>query len=80
MLHPDLNLPFQAGLASLIPLTIHDTDDTPDGIERTAVLKGKRLDLKEGRRVTVTGTLRVIDLPARRIGQVVVLPRSEIRV
>jgi hypothetical protein len=30
--------------------------DTPDGIERTAVLKGKRLDVKEGRRVTVTGT------------------------
>jgi hypothetical protein len=60
--------------------TIIGTDDTSDGIERTAVLKGKRLDVKEGRRVTVTGTLRVIDHPARRIGKEVVLPWSEIRI
>jgi hypothetical protein len=61
--------------------TIIGTDDTPDGVERTAILKGNRLDaVKEGRWVTVSGTLRVIDHPAPRIGQEVVLPWTEIRV
>lgn len=60
--------------------TIVGTEDTPDWIERTVVLNGKRLDVKEGRRLTVTGTLRVIDHTARRIGKEVVPPWTEIRV
>jgi hypothetical protein len=60
--------------------TVIGTTKPPDGIERTAILKGKRLDVKEGRRVTVTGMLRVIDHPAWRIGLEVVVPWTEIRV
>jgi hypothetical protein len=61
--------------------TIIGTDDTPDGIERTAVLKGWRLDaVREGKRVTVSGVLRVVDHPARRIGREIVPPWTEIRV
>lgn len=36
----------------------------PDGAERGAILMGKRFDIEEGKRITVTGTLRVIDWPA----------------
>ncbi len=59
--------------------TIIGTDDTPDAIERTAILKGRRLDVKEGRRITVTGTLKVIDHPARMVGREIIPPWTEIR-
>jgi hypothetical protein len=61
--------------------TIIGTNDTPDGVERTAVLKGWRLDtMREGKRVSVNGVLRVIDHPARQMGKEFVLPWTEIRV
>jgi hypothetical protein len=46
--------------------TIVDVDDG-DGIERTAVLVGKRLDL-EVKRIVVAGTLRAIEHPVRLVG------------
>lgn len=60
--------------------TITGTYDTPDGVERAAILRGRRFDVKEGRRTALSGTLLVIDHPARRIGKEVVLPWSEIRI
>jgi len=59
--------------------TIIGSDDRQDGIERTAVLSGWRLDM-EGKRVVVTGTLRAIEHQARLVGQELVLPWVEIRV
>jgi len=59
--------------------TIIGTDDSQDGVERTAVLVGRRLDA-EGKRVVVAGTLRVIEHPARQVGRELVLPWVEIRV
>jgi hypothetical protein len=46
-------------------ITAVDTDDRPDGVERTAVLVGKRFDVKEGKRIVVAGTLQVIQYPGR---------------
>jgi hypothetical protein len=51
----------------------------PDGVKRNAVLVGRRLDV-EGRRIVVAGTLRVIQHPARVVGEELVLPWVEIRV
>ena len=59
--------------------TIIGPDDQPDGIERTAILKGKMLDVG-GQRVTVLGKVRVIDHPGRVVGMVIVPPWVEIRV
>jgi hypothetical protein len=59
--------------------TIVDADDKADGIERTAILVGRRLDA-EGKRIVVAGTLRVIEHPARQVGQELLLPWIEIRV
>jgi hypothetical protein len=59
--------------------TVVGAHDRLDGVERTAILVGRRLDV-EGRRIVIVGTLRVIEHPARRIGQEVVLPWVEIRV
>jgi hypothetical protein len=59
--------------------TIVGPDDQPDGIERTAVLRGKRLDVK-GQRITVMGKLRVIDHPGRVVGTVIVPAWVEIRI
>jgi hypothetical protein len=60
--------------------TIIGTADTPDGSERIPIQIGKWPDVKEGRRVTVVGVLRVIEHPVRRIGREVVPPWVEIRV
>jgi hypothetical protein len=60
--------------------TIVGPDDLGDGVERSAVLRGNRLDVREGRRITVVGVLRVIDHPARRVGGELVLPWSEVRI
>ena len=59
--------------------TVVGADDKPDGIERTAILVGKRLDV-EGKRIVVAGRLRVIEHPARLVGRELVLPWVEIRV
>jgi hypothetical protein len=59
--------------------TLVGTDDKPDGVERTAILVGRRLDV-EDKRILVAGRLRVIEHPARQIGQELVLPWTEIRV
>ncbi|HEV3440077.1 MAG TPA: hypothetical protein VG122_22105 [Gemmata sp.] len=60
-------------------VTVVGADDRPDGVERTAVLIGKRFDLK-GKRIIVAGTLRVIEHPGVWIGAEIVLPWTEIRV
>jgi hypothetical protein len=60
--------------------TIIGTDDSADGVERTAILKGNRLDLKEGRRVTVNGVLRVLDHLAQEIGTLIVPHWTDVRV
>jgi hypothetical protein len=61
-------------------LTTIGTDDLPDGVERSAVLKGWSLASTEGHRVTVVGVMRGIQHPARQIGNEFVLPWSEIRI
>jgi hypothetical protein len=43
--------------------TIVGAADHPDGSERFAVLRGLRVDVEEGKRVVVAGTLRVTDWP-----------------
>lgn len=59
--------------------TVAGAEDKPDGVERTAVLVGKRLNV-EGKRIVVDGTLRVVEHPARRVGQEVVLSWTGVRV
>lgn len=51
-----------------------------DGAERTAVLRGRRLDVKEGERVEVVGRLRVIDHKPAVVGGVFVPAWVEVRV
>jgi hypothetical protein len=51
-------------------VTIVGAADRPDGAERGAHLAGRRFDIEEGKRVTVTGLLWVIDhAPAFANGQ-----------
>ena len=54
--------------------------DRDDGTERAAVLRGTRYDVGGGKAMTVTGTLKVIDHPARRVGAVLVPEWVEVRV
>jgi hypothetical protein len=54
--------------------------DLPDGAERGAILLGKRFDIEEGKRITVSGTLRVIDWPGCYIGGKLVPAWVQIRV
>jgi hypothetical protein len=54
-------------------------DDLPDGVERGAILKGKRYDISEGQRITVSGKLFVIDHEACFVGKVFVSAWTEIR-
>lgn len=52
-----------------------------DAIERTVILKGNRLDeLDLGEKVTVVGTLRVIQHPAAKIGEKSFSAFPEIRI
>jgi hypothetical protein len=46
--------------------------DLPDSSERWSMLSGKRLDLKQGQRVTVAGVLRVTDWLACYVDRVLV--------
>ena len=61
-------------------LTILGAADRDDGAERGAVLKGNRLDIAEGKRVTLVGVLRVIDHPPDVVNRVLVPEWTEIRV
>src|SRR5437773_2066781 len=54
--------------------------DRDDGAERGAVLRGNRLDIQEGKRVTVIGVLRMLDHPPGVVNRVFVLGWVEIRV
>lgn len=56
------------------------TPGRPDGVERTAVLAGRRAEVGRGRRVGVVGVLRVIDHGAAVVNDVHVPPWSEVRV
>lgn len=60
--------------------TIIGAADRGDGIERTAVVDGDRLDLDMGMRVTIFGVLRVIDHEAAFVNGVFVPGWVEIRV
>jgi hypothetical protein len=51
-----------------------------DGAERTAVLKGNRLDLDVGERVRVVGVLMVFDRKADTVGGVFVPAWVEVRI
>jgi len=61
-------------------ITVIGAADKDDGAERGAVLKGKRLDVEEGKRVVLVGVLRVIRHVAAVVGGVVVPAWTEIRV
>ena len=60
--------------------TIIGAADRDDGIERTAVVRGIRRDLDQGRRVAVLGILRVIDHGSATVNGVAVPAWTEIRV
>jgi hypothetical protein len=60
--------------------TVIGAADTGDGTERSAVLRGHRHGVEEGKRFTVRGTLRVIEHPAAFVGNEFVPPWTEVRV
>ncbi len=60
--------------------TVLGAADRDDGAERGAVLKGNRLDIAEGSRVTIVGKLRVLEHPASFVGRVFVPAWTEIRI
>ena len=63
-----------APLYTLVGRTVVGPADREDGAVRTAVLRGTRLDVEEGRRVDVVGMLRVIDHAPCFVGMAFVLP------
>lgn len=65
---------------TLLGMTVLGAADRGDGIERTAVLAGNRLDLKEGERTVVVGTLLVFRHEATTVNGVFVPGWVEIRV
>jgi len=69
-----------APLYTLVGRTVVGTADREDGAVRTAVLRGKRLDVEVGRRVGVVGVLRVIDHAPYFVGMVFVPGWVELRV
>jgi alpha-D-ribose 1-methylphosphonate 5-triphosphate synthase subunit PhnL len=60
--------------------TVVGGPDQLDGIDRGIVLDGERYDLNEGKRITVTGRIYVIDHPPAQVGTVFVPAWTEIRV
>ena len=60
-------------------VTVVGAAEQPDGVSRTAVLKGERFDVKEGRRLTVRATVRVIDHPPAFVNGVFVPGWTEVR-
>ena len=60
--------------------TVLGGEDRPDGAERGVMLKGERLDVKEGEPLTVRGLLRVIDHPAAVVNGRMIPGWVEIRV
>jgi hypothetical protein len=61
-------------------VTVIGAADRDDGAERTAVLKGNRLDLDMGERVRVVGVLKVYDRKADTVGGVFVPAWVEVRI
>ena len=61
-------------------LTSVGAADRDDGAERGAILRGRRLDVKEGQRLNVVGRFRVIDHKAAVVGTVFVPAWVEVRV
>ena len=61
-------------------ITVVGAVDLPDGAERVAYLVGKRNNVDEGKRITVAGTLRVIQHEASFVGGQIVPTWTEIRV
>src|SRR5262245_39405219 len=59
--------------------TVIGAGERPDGIERTVILKGKRLDLEPGDSITVTGTLRIILHPRSIVNGVFIPAWTEFR-
>lgn len=60
--------------------TVVGAADRDDEAERGVVLRGNRLDIGIGKRVTVVGVLRVIDHGPYAVGGVIVPPWVEMRV
>lgn len=60
--------------------TVIGAGELGDGVERTATLRGHRLNVEEGKRVTVRGTLRVIERAAHERGRVLDPAWTEVRV
>ena len=54
--------------------------DRDDGAERGALLRGRRWDVDDGKRVEVVGVLRVRDWPPAFVGPVLVPGWTELRV
>jgi hypothetical protein len=69
-----------APLYTLAGRTVVGPVDREYGAVRTAVLRGRRLDIEEGRRIEVVGMLRVIDHAPCLIGMVFVPGWVEVRV
>jgi hypothetical protein len=69
-----------APLYTLVGRTVVRPADREDGAVRTAVLRGRRLDVEEGRRVGVVGVLRIIDHAPCLVGTVFVPGWVELRV
>jgi len=65
---------------TLLGRTIVGAADRDDDAERGAVLLGRRFDVKEGERLVVRGTLRVIYHPPCFVGNVAVAGWWEVRV
>jgi hypothetical protein len=65
---------------SLAGRTMIGAADRDDGAERGAVLRGRRLDARDGDRVTVTGALRVITHRPAVVNNVLVPGWVEVRV
>ena len=65
---------------TLLGRTVIGPANRDDGAERSAVLRGKRLDIDEGKRVEVVGVLKVIDHGAAAVNGVIVPAWVELRV
>ncbi len=67
-------------LYTFLGRTMVGAADRDDGAERGAVLLGRRLDVKEGERLTVCGKLRVIEHRGDVVAGVIVPGWVEVRV
>jgi hypothetical protein len=65
---------------TMLGRTVIGPANREDGAERTAVLRGNRLDVDEGERVNIVGTLKVIDHKPAVVNGVAVTAWVEVRV